>query len=341
MPPFIIKIDKYSLSSNAYSNTTSGSQDRVPSNKGSALSVGSPAKNGRIARYLSSHSVKEKLAGVPFASEGMLLHGSHSGSKSGTVSSEGRLGEGAGTTLYVPDSRPNLIGTSQNKVAYLAEEGGSSNHGSSPGVGNRSKKSVELNRAPSKSISISYQVQETSATSTVASATTSGVLHSTGLPPRPDPVRRSVTATDVTSAAQSTPSKASVSGSASNEPSHDELDSSFHNSIKRGEVMDRSQSSADLNAQSSSSNSSSPPMKAGGGGAGVRKSRRLTNLEDSSPSQIRAKGRVDEHLSGNLFAMLADFKLLFSCGHWDNSIKVTGADTGKLIQSISHHRYVL
>lgn len=45
--------------------------------------------------------------------------------------------------------------------------------------------------------------------------------------------------------------------------------------------------------------------------------------------------------SGNLFAALPDHKLLFSCGHWDYSVKVTAIDSGKLIQSLSSHNDVV
>jgi WD40 repeat protein len=57
--------------------------------------------------------------------------------------------------------------------------------------------------------------------------------------------------------------------------------------------------------------------------------------------QINRRERVDEHLSCNLYALLPDSKLLFSCAHWDNSFKVTAVDSGRLIQSVSHHREVV
>jgi WD40 repeat protein len=53
---------------------------------------------------------------------------------------------------------------------------------------------------------------------------------------------------------------------------------------------------------------------------------------------VTRKERADEHLSCNLFALLPNSRLLFSCGHWDNSFKITAADTGKLIQSVSFHK---
>lgn len=52
-------------------------------------------------------------------------------------------------------------------------------------------------------------------------------------------------------------------------------------------------------------------------------------------------GDNDKHLSCHLFAMIPDCKLLFSCGHWDNSFKVTNVETGRQMQSISYHREVV
>ncbi|RYH30738.1 DUF4704 domain-containing protein [archaeon] len=51
--------------------------------------------------------------------------------------------------------------------------------------------------------------------------------------------------------------------------------------------------------------------------------------------------KADYHLSAHLFCYLPAMKLVFSCGHWDNAFKATAADTGKLVQSISHHREVV
>lgn len=51
--------------------------------------------------------------------------------------------------------------------------------------------------------------------------------------------------------------------------------------------------------------------------------------------------RSDYHLSSHLFCYLPALRLIFSCGHWDNAFKVTAAETGKLVQSISHHREVV
>jgi hypothetical protein len=50
---------------------------------------------------------------------------------------------------------------------------------------------------------------------------------------------------------------------------------------------------------------------------------------------------VYDHLSGNLFATINSNsrpQLVFSCGHWDDSFKVTEAITGRLVQSVFYHR---
>jgi WD40 repeat protein len=50
---------------------------------------------------------------------------------------------------------------------------------------------------------------------------------------------------------------------------------------------------------------------------------------------------MDEHLTAQMFAFLADSKLLFTCGHWDHSCRITHAETGNLVQSVRQHRDVI
>lgn len=49
----------------------------------------------------------------------------------------------------------------------------------------------------------------------------------------------------------------------------------------------------------------------------------------------------DDHIHSGLFAFHEESKLLFSCGHWDHSFKVTAVETGRSLQSITHHRDVI
>merc|ERR1712000_592061 len=51
--------------------------------------------------------------------------------------------------------------------------------------------------------------------------------------------------------------------------------------------------------------------------------------------------RLDEHVSGHLFAVLPENRLVFSCGHWDYSFKAPAIDSGRLLQSVSQHRDVV
>ena len=51
--------------------------------------------------------------------------------------------------------------------------------------------------------------------------------------------------------------------------------------------------------------------------------------------------RVDEHVSNHLFALLPEHRILFSCGHWDNAIKVSSAESSRLMQSMSYHKDVV
>jgi WD40 repeat protein len=63
----------------------------------------------------------------------------------------------------------------------------------------------------------------------------------------------------------------------------------------------------------------------------------------SSPANLKPTTCLvrDDHIHSGLFAFHEDSKLLFSCGHWDHSFKVTAVETGKMIQSIAEHRDVI
>lgn len=50
---------------------------------------------------------------------------------------------------------------------------------------------------------------------------------------------------------------------------------------------------------------------------------------------------VDEHLSSQQFAFLPSLKYLFSCSHWDHSLRVTNVETGKLIQAVREHHDII
>jgi neurobeachin-like protein 1/2 len=60
--------------------------------------------------------------------------------------------------------------------------------------------------------------------------------------------------------------------------------------------------------------------------------------------QGKRRGRtqtVDEHVSSQLFALHPSHKILFSCGHWDNTFKATAFETCRLLQSVNAHRDVV
>ena len=50
---------------------------------------------------------------------------------------------------------------------------------------------------------------------------------------------------------------------------------------------------------------------------------------------------LDEHLSAQQFAFLSESKLLFTCGHWDHSCRITNTETGNLVQSMRQQRDVI
>jgi hypothetical protein len=92
--------------------------------------------------------------------------------------------------------------------------------------------------------------------------------------------------------------------------------------------MTRSKTSSKLAKQSSlrsiSTTSSSPSR----------------SMQNKHPMSYPARP-VDTQLTTQLFAYLADAKIVFSCGHWDNTFRASFIDSCKLIQSISHHRDVV
>ncbi len=49
----------------------------------------------------------------------------------------------------------------------------------------------------------------------------------------------------------------------------------------------------------------------------------------------------DDHLSSSNFAYLPEGRYLFSCGHWDWSVRVTSVDTGRLVQTLVQHNDVV
>jgi WD40 repeat protein len=48
-----------------------------------------------------------------------------------------------------------------------------------------------------------------------------------------------------------------------------------------------------------------------------------------------------DHISAKNFAYLPEAKVIFSCGHWDWSIRITSTETGKLLQSLTGHNDVV
>jgi WD40 repeat protein len=69
--------------------------------------------------------------------------------------------------------------------------------------------------------------------------------------------------------------------------------------------------------------------------------KKMSSVETTDSSPAVSFRRMEEHLSSHLFALLPEHRLLFSCGHWDYSFKVSSVDSGKIIQSVSLHRSVV
>ena len=65
----------------------------------------------------------------------------------------------------------------------------------------------------------------------------------------------------------------------------------------------------------------------------IKSSRREPNRTNSRNSQNMS----EEVITSIMFAISCEGKLLFTCGHWDCSIRVYSTDNGRLIQSIIEH----
>lgn len=74
---------------------------------------------------------------------------------------------------------------------------------------------------------------------------------------------------------------------------------------------------------------------AGGSGAG---SNAVGGAGSRGPGAgLAAVSVIDEHLSENLIAVVPEARVIFSCGHWDHSLRATNSENGQLLQcKITH-----
>lgn len=80
----------------------------------------------------------------------------------------------------------------------------------------------------------------------------------------------------------------------------------------------------------------------GGGGAGGQAPITSTTMMSMNIFSSTYNTKVqDEHVSGRVLAYLHEASLIFSCGHWDWSVRVTSAENGKLLQILSQHHDVV
>jgi len=63
----------------------------------------------------------------------------------------------------------------------------------------------------------------------------------------------------------------------------------------------------------------------------------IDSSEQIEQKRITSPFSHDVAITPSLFAATKDGKYLFSCGHWDNSFKLTSTETGRVIQSIIAH----
>ena len=93
----------------------------------------------------------------------------------------------------------------------------------------------------------------------------------------------------------------------------------------------------DESAEQSRVRTTSEVSMSGGasGGGGNRALRATKGFMGGNPAVL------DEHLSGQLFAFLPEARILFTCGHWDHSLRATSVETGCLVQSVCQQKDVI
>jgi WD40 repeat protein len=101
---------------------------------------------------------------------------------------------------------------------------------------------------------------------------------------------------------------------------------------------DRSMSVTSRHGSSSKGGSSSAQSN-----SARKAAKTMEDLNEMGPESVMSapQSRVDTRYSSAMFAYLPSMKYIFTCGHWDRSFKVSMADTGKLVQSVSHHRDIV
>ena len=53
------------------------------------------------------------------------------------------------------------------------------------------------------------------------------------------------------------------------------------------------------------------------------------------------KNQIPQHLSPHLFALLAPYRLFFSCGYYDSSFRVDNVETNRRVQTLRYHSEVV
>jgi len=64
-------------------------------------------------------------------------------------------------------------------------------------------------------------------------------------------------------------------------------------------------------------------------------------VREVTERRIQGPAFADSSLTSQLFAVCASHRLLFSCGHWDFSFKVTLLNSGQILQSVAQHHDVI
>jgi len=282
-----------------------------------------------------SHARIDRRVGVAFGTWG--LASSHSSSVEGT-------GEIAVSKASKRNGKKNQEIVAGDKYAVLLEERDRSEVAAS-------RKLAEMKRKESKQTESSGRersdsIRSHARVSTVQSQRKVGDTS----PSRSERTVRTRKESD-TSSAQPSSSAQSGASSISVGSSSVTIQSSPVTSTKRSDAT-REFVQASLNAHATPPTSrASRVSQASSSSSGDRSGDRSKSYQSAEPSHnakntttkspLWERERENDHLGSHLFACLPGSKLLFTCGHWDNSFRVTNTDTCKLLQTVGCHQEVV
>jgi WD40 repeat protein len=311
IPPFLLKLDK------AASLTTSSSSMGAGSSSSGSSSSSSSSSSSFATTFAPGMNLinREKILGIPFAAPVVL--------------SSMVLDRADATKYDWYEHAAELVGSRRNRSHYLDEE----------------SKAV-------RGLLYSNTTTASGANVSAGSRSRSGTI-SAVRKPTVQPVSPAGASTSRVKGSSGTSTFTAKAGSAklTHELSISAKMKQLSDSDLMNEVLEPSVSLTFSNSSNSLAASSAASSSLSSSRQSTVSPSTAVSLQNGAYSNQRRE-RVDEHLSSQLFSVLLIptsgatnatnyVRLVFSCGHWDNTFKITSLDSGKLLQSIAYHREVV